>query len=75
MPRMNGIEFLHELGQDPALKHTVVFVLPTSLNNQDRLDAYAHNITGYVLKQNVGEDFVNALRLLDNYQTLVVLPN
>jgi CheY-like chemotaxis protein len=75
MPRMNGLEFLYELRQDPNLAHSVVFVLTTSNNPQDRVFAYEQHIAGYILKRNVGQDFGNALRLLANYQTLVVLPD
>ncbi len=75
LPRMNGLNFLHELRLDPTLKHTGVFVLTTSANDQDRFMAYEEHIAGYILKQNVGRDFVNALQLLDPYQTLVILPD
>lgn len=74
MPRMNGLEFLRELRQDPELENSVVFVLTTSDNRQDQADAYREHIAGYILKQKVGQDFANAIRLLDNYQTLVILP-
>jgi CheY-like chemotaxis protein len=75
MPGMSGLDFLHELRQDPALKRSVVFMLTTSDAPQDIDAAYNENVAGYILKQTVGPDFENALRLLDNYQTLVILPN
>lgn len=74
MPRMNGLEFLSELRQDPDLQRSVVFVLTTSEDEGERWQAYGAYIAGYMLKKNVGIDFANALRLLDDYQTLVVLP-
>ena len=75
MPRMNGLEFLHELRKDRDLKQTIVFVLTTSNNAQDRYNAYQFNVAGYILKQRAGEDFMNAVRLIDDYQTVVVLPD
>ena len=75
MPRMNGLEFLYELRQDPNLAHSVVFVLTTSKNHQDRVFAYEQHISGYILKQSVGQDFANAIRLLADYQTMVILPD
>jgi CheY-like chemotaxis protein len=75
MPGMSGLAFLHEIRQDLALKRSVVFMLTTSDAQQDIDAAYSENIAGYILKQTVGPDFANALKLLDNYQTLVILPN
>ena len=74
MPRMTGLEFLQELRQDPALQRSVVFMLTTSDNLRDIDSAYDESIAGYILKENVGEGFADALRLLDAYQTLVILP-
>ena len=74
MPRMNGLEFLHELRQDPVLQSSVVFMLTTSEDEQELAAAYAEGIAGYILKKNVGPDFVDALLLLGFYQTLVTLP-
>lgn len=74
MPRMNGLEFLTELRNDPSIAMSVVFMLTTSDRPQDREEAYACHVAGYILKQNCGQDFINAIRLIENYQTLVVLP-
>src|SRR5690606_21942978 len=40
MPRMNGIEFLQALRQDPELKQSIVFVLTTSNRDEDIMAAY-----------------------------------
>jgi CheY-like chemotaxis protein len=72
MPRMNGLEFLYDLRQDSDLKDSVVFVLTTSTSSQDKVFAYEQQIAGYILKQNVGQDFVNALLLLNDSQPPVV---
>lgn len=74
MPRMNGLEFLQALRQDPDLTDTVVFMLTTSDGFGDRLAAYKAHIAGYILKQNVDPDFVNVIQLLTDYQTLIALP-
>ena len=50
MPRMNGIEFLREVRNDPALCSTTVVVLTTSKNEQDRIAAYNLNVAGYLVK-------------------------
>ena len=74
MPRMNGIEFLSQLRTDQHLKRTIVFVLTTSDDEQDMLRAYDANIAGYLVKEKIGEDFVNLVNLLDTYWRFVEFP-
>ncbi len=50
MPRMNGIEFLEELRNDPKLSSLVVFMLTTSDSRDDIASAYEHNVAGYIVK-------------------------
>lgn len=74
MPRMNGIEFLGALRSDPNLRQAIVFVLTTSDQDRDRIAAYDFNAAGYVLKTNAGEDFVEALTLIDHFWRYVEFP-
>ncbi len=74
MPRMNGLEFLDAIRGDPELKDSVVFVLTTSKAEQDKWEAYQRNIAGYIVKENVGEEFLDAVSLLDIYWRIVELP-
>lgn len=74
MPRMNGLEFLEELRKDEELKASVVFVLTTSDEDQDIAAAYAQQVAGYILKSNVGPDFLRVLDLLGSYWRVVELP-
>jgi CheY-like chemotaxis protein len=73
MPRMNGLEFLDELRQDPALHGSVVFVLTTSEDDRDKTAAYSHHIAGYIVKSHLGHDFVNLLSMLQPYWRIVEL--
>ena len=75
LPRMNGLEFLRQLRQDPDLKSSVVFVLTTSNRPEDKVAAYQKQVAGYILKENVGQNFRDAIRLLKDYQTVVILPD
>lgn len=50
MPKMNGIEFLKELRKDESLKNISVFVMTTSNEDSDKIDAYNLNVAGYILK-------------------------
>ncbi len=74
MPRMNGIEFLQEVRKDPELRQAIVFFLTTSDQDVDRVAAYDLNAAGYVLKTNAGEDFVEALTLIEHFWRYVEFP-
>lgn len=74
MPRMNGVEFLQILRQDPQLRCSVVFVLTTSDSDQDKLAAYSAQIAGYLLKQRAGENFVNLVDMLTIYWRVIEFP-
>jgi CheY-like chemotaxis protein len=75
MPRMGGIEFLHELRKDEQLKNISVFVMTTSNEDKDKVDAYNLNVAGYILKPLSMENFVSAVSILKNYWTLCEYPN
>lgn len=74
MPRMNGLEFLSELRGDPRLRQSIVFVLTTSDDDQDIMDAYENLIAGYIVKQKVGEDFMRLIEMLDHYWPVIEFP-
>lgn len=74
MPRMNGIEFLRQLREDPQLRLTPVVVLTTSDDERDRVDAYDLNVSGYILKPVTVTNFVEAMATLNKYWSLVEMP-
>lgn len=74
MPKMNGIEFLDRLREDPALKTVVVFVLSTSSADLDRIAAYQRNVAGYIVKQRPEETLMEAIAMIDHYWRVVELP-
>lgn len=74
MPRMGGIEFLHELRKDEILKNISVFIMTTSNEDKDKVDAYNLNVAGYILKPLSMENFVSAVSILKNYWTLCEYP-
>ena len=75
MPRMNGIEFLKEIRNDPNLSKSVVFVLTTSSDEEDKLKAYESHVAGYIVKSDAGQSFMKAVDMLDRYWRVVELPN
>jgi CheY-like chemotaxis protein len=74
MPRMNGIEFLHILRQDPILKRSVVFVLTTSNRDEDKIAAYDKQVAGYMVKSGEEQNFINIVSLLESYWHAVEFP-
>ena len=75
MPRMGGIEFLRELRNDDKLKHISVFVMTTSNEEQDKVNAYKLNVAGYILKPLSIESFISSVAMLNNYWMLCEYPD
>ncbi|WP_275900348.1 response regulator [Pyxidicoccus trucidator] len=74
MPKMNGIEFLRAVRQDPELIGLSVVVLTTSNEERDKVDAYKLNVAGYLLKPVTFVNFVELTSALNKYWTLVEMP-
>ncbi len=75
MPRMGGLEVLEELRNDDLLKDSLVFVLTTSKDDEDKIAAYSKNIAGYILKEKLQNNFDDLVQLLDHYWRIVELPD
>jgi DNA-binding NarL/FixJ family response regulator len=71
MPKMNGIEFLRELRKDPELKCLSVFVMSTSNEDSDKIDAYNLNVAGYIIKPLSFEKFSQAIKSLSEYWSII----
>lgn len=74
MPKMNGLEFLHEIRQDIDLKRTPVIVLTTSDEDKDRIEAYNLNVAGYILKPVTFSNFAEVMVALNKYWALCEMP-
>jgi CheY-like chemotaxis protein len=74
MPRMNGMEFLRELRDDPTLHNSTVIVLTTSDDERDKVEAYNLNVAGYIVKPVTFIAFVEAMAALNKYWTINELP-
>jgi CheY-like chemotaxis protein len=74
MPRMNGIELLRKIRQSDEFRDSIVFVLTTSNDEQDKIDAYNLNVAGYMLKSDMGTSFTRAIALVENYWKVVEFP-
>jgi len=74
MPRMGGIEFLKEIRQDQELSALSVFVMTTSNEDGDKIDAFNLNVAGYILKPLSMDRFIAAVSTLNSYWTLCEYP-
>jgi CheY-like chemotaxis protein len=74
MPRMNGIELLRKIRVTPEYRDSIVFVLTTSNDEQDKIDAYNLNVAGYMLKSDMGTSFSRAIALIENYWKVIEFP-
>ncbi|WP_138480327.1 response regulator [Dyadobacter bucti] len=74
MPRMGGIEFLKEIRQDPELSSLFVFVMTTSNEDGDKIDAFNLNVAGYILKPLSMDRFIAAVSTLNSFWTLCEYP-
>jgi CheY-like chemotaxis protein len=50
MPKINGLEFLKIVKQDPVLQFLPTVILSTSSNRRDILACYEIGIAGYIIK-------------------------
>jgi CheY-like chemotaxis protein len=74
MPRVNGLELIQTIRDDAELHDSVIFVLTTSNRAEDKDSAHAMNVTGYILKESAGEDFLRLFSLVDSYWRIVEMP-
>jgi CheY-like chemotaxis protein len=75
LPRLSGLEVLAELKQDPDLMLIPVIMLTTSQADEDILRSYKLHANAYVSKPVDFENFVEAIRQIDDFfMTLVQLP-
>lgn len=74
MPKMNGLEFLREIREDPELRNLTVIVLTTSDDERDKVEAYNLNVAGYIVKPVTFLSFVEAIAALNKYWSINELP-
>lgn len=74
MPRMNGLEFLRALREDPELRNITVVVLTTSDDDRDKVEAFNFNVAGYILKPVTFAAFVEVMATLNKYWAINELP-
>lgn len=74
MPRMNGLELLHEIRNNEELSDSVVFILSTSNSDADVHAAYQNHIAGYILKTDPADGFMEAISMIGAFWRVIKLP-
>jgi len=72
LPRRDGREVLRDIKQDPVLRRVPVVVLTTSDAEEDVLASYDLHANAYVRKPVDFEQFVAAVRAIDDFFITVV---
>lgn len=71
MPRMNGIQLIQAIREDETLYQSTCFVLTTSMREEDIINSYKLNVSGYIVKSTAGKDFIQLVNLIDTYWRIV----
>jgi CheY-like chemotaxis protein len=74
MPKMNGIEFLKAVKDDPEWRKIPIVVLTTSNEERDIVETFRLSVAGYIIKPVDYKKFVEAIRTIDLYWTISELP-
>jgi len=75
MPRMDGITCVKEIRANENLRKSIIFILTTSKDDEDKIKAYDLNVAGYIIKSEVSDKFVKAIEMLSYYWKIVELPD
>lgn len=67
MPRMNGLEFLKHIKDDPRTRALPAVVLTTSDQPEERRVCYELGSAGYFVKSSTYPDFVEMLKVICAY--------
>ena len=74
LPKVDGLEVLRQLKDDPTLRTVPVVMLTSSREEQDLLRSYQLGVNAYVVKPVDFQDFVLALQKLGLFWAVVNLP-
>ena len=72
IPVVSGREVLAEVKSAPHLKQIPVIILTTSSDERDVTDTYAHDANCYITKPFDFDQFINVIKLIDNFWLSIV---
>ena len=71
LPRVNGLEVLKEIREDPKLKHLPVVILTSSREEKDIITGYALGTNAYVVKPVDFKAFALAVKELGSFWAII----
>jgi len=71
MPRMDGIEVLREIRNDPALKRIPVVILTSSSEEKDLINTYDLGVNAYVVKPVGFLQFIEAVKQIGAFWAVI----
>ena len=74
MPKVDGIEVLRQIKNDPQLKMIPVVVLTSSREEQDLVRSYQLGVNAYIVKPVQFKEFVDAVKLVGAFWAVVNEP-
>lgn len=67
MPKVDGIEVLRQVKQDPSLKTIPIVVMTSSREEQDLLNSYQLGVNAYVVKPVNFHEFIEAVKQVGGF--------
>ena len=74
MPKIDGLEVLRQIRTDEKLRCLPVVMLTSSNEDQDILEGYKLGVNTYVVKPIDFHQFIDAIKLIGSYWTVVSKP-
>ena len=74
MPKVDGLEVLHEIKADTRTKRIPVVVLTSSQEDRDIVESYKLGVNSYVSKPVEFEEFIDAVSTMGFYWILINKP-
>ncbi|OFW47416.1 MAG: two-component system response regulator [Acidobacteria bacterium RIFCSPLOWO2_12_FULL_67_14b] len=74
MPKVDGLEVLRQIKEDPSLKLIPVVVMTSSREEQDVLASYRQGVNAYVVKPVQFHEFVDAVKQVGGFWAVLNEP-
>jgi CheY-like chemotaxis protein len=74
MPRMDGLEALRQIRQEPRFKHIPVVMITSSREEQDLVRSYELGVNAYVVKPVDFQKFVECIKQIGFFWALINEP-
>jgi len=74
MPKVDGLEVLRQMREDPILKHIPVVMITSSREEQDLVRSYQLGVNAYVVKPVDFEQFVESIKQVGFFWAIINEP-